>query len=148
MREADTGEAVRMLELFLEFFGPEGGHWTRGRYDDGHSRRCLIGALHYLRRKHRIPSGGAEYFLQKAMPDRRFVLVYLNDRRCRSFAELHSTIVKARDLAIRDAEIESAAAGVERWLLGELGTDGAARAAAGDRVTVSYIRAPSERIAA
>ena len=76
------------------------------------------------------------------------MLVYLNDRRCRSFAELHSTIVKARDLAIRDAEIESAAAGVERWLLGELGTDGAARAAAGDRVTVSYIRAPSERIAA
>jgi hypothetical protein len=60
MPEADTGKAVRMFELLLEFFGENGAHWTRGRYDDGHGRRCLIGALYYLRREHRIPSGGAE----------------------------------------------------------------------------------------
>jgi hypothetical protein len=120
MREADTGEAVRMLELLLEFFGENGAHWTRGRYDDGHDRRCLIGALHHVRRKHRTSSGGAEYFLQEAMLDRRFALVYFNDRRRRSFAELRSTIVKARDLALRDAERERAAAAAERWLLAEL----------------------------
>jgi hypothetical protein len=138
-----------MLELLLEFFGENGAHWIRGRYDDGQGRRCLIGALHHLRREHRIPSGRAECFLQGAMPDRKFCVVYFNHDRCRSFAELCSTIVKARDLALRDPKGERAAAAVERWLLVELEKDRAARAAAGDnRVTVSYIRAPSERIAA
>ncbi len=47
MPEADTGKALRMLDLLLEFFGENGEHWTRGRYDDGHGRRCLIGALQY-----------------------------------------------------------------------------------------------------
>jgi hypothetical protein len=91
-----------------------------------------------LRRKHGIPSGGAEYFLEEAMPDRRFAMVYFNDHRCRSLAELRSTIVKARDLALRDAERDRAAAAVERWLLAELEKDLAAREAAGDyRVTLS-----------
>jgi hypothetical protein len=75
------------------------------------------------------------------MPDRGFALVYFNDDRWRSFAELHSTIVKARDLALRDAEIKHAAAAVERWLLAELEKDRATGAAPGDnRVTLSYIR--------
>jgi hypothetical protein len=81
------------------------------------------------------------------MPDQRLALVYFNDHRCRSFAELRSTIVKARDLALRDAERERAAATVERWLLAELEKDRAAREAAGEyRVTLSYVRAPNERI--
>jgi hypothetical protein len=62
MSETDTGKAVQVLDLLLEFFGESGTHWTRGRYHDGHGRRCLIGALDYLRRKHR-----------------RFALVYFND---------------------------------------------------------------------
>ena len=48
------------------------------------------------------------------MPDQRLALVYFNDHRCGSFTELLSTIVKARDLALRDAERERAAAAVER----------------------------------
>jgi hypothetical protein len=68
MSETDTGEAVQVLDLLLEFVGESGAHWTRGRYHDGHGRGRLIGALDYLRRKHRVPSEGAEYFLQEAMP--------------------------------------------------------------------------------
>src|SRR5260370_41386126 len=123
MSETDTGKAVQVLDLLLEFFGESGAHWTRGRYHDGHGRRCLIGALDYLRRKHRVPSKGAEYFLQEAMPHRRFALVYFNDHRCRSFAELRSIIVNARALALRDAERERAAAAVGRWLPAEGGKD-------------------------
>jgi hypothetical protein len=149
MSETDTGKAVQVLDLLLEFLGESGEHWTRGRYHDGDSRRCLIDALDYLRRKHRVPSEAAEYFLQEAMPHRRFALVYFNDQRCRSFAELRSIIVNARALALRDAERERAAAAVERWPLAELEMHRAARAAAADNsVTLSYVRAPPECIAA
>jgi hypothetical protein len=83
------------------------------------------------------------------MPHRRFALVYFNDHRCRSFAELRSIIVNARALALREAERERATAAVERWLLAELEMHRAARAKAGDNsVKLSYVRAPSERIAA
>jgi hypothetical protein len=44
MPEADTGEAVRMLELLLEFLGENGAQWTRGGYDDGHGRRSPLSA--------------------------------------------------------------------------------------------------------
>jgi len=149
MPETDTGKAVQVLDLLLEFFGESGAHWTRGRYHDGHGRRCLIGALDYLRREHRVPSEGAAYFLQEAMPHRRFALVYFNDHCCQSFAEPRSIIVNARALALREPERERAAAAVERWLLAELEMDRAASAAAGDNsVTLSYVRAPPERIAA
>jgi hypothetical protein len=96
-----------------------------------------------------FPSEGAEYFLQEAMPHRRFALVYFNDHCCQSFAEPRSIIANARALALREPERERAAAAVERWLLAELEMDRAASAAAGDNsVTLSYVRAPPERIAA
>ena len=43
MRAGNTNEAVQMLNLLLEFF-ENGARWTRGLYQDGHGRRCLIGA--------------------------------------------------------------------------------------------------------
>ena len=134
MCETDAGKAVQMLDLLLEFFGKDGAHWSRGRYHDGQGGRCLIGALDYLRRKHRISSDEAGYFLREAMPHRRFPLIYFNDHRCRSFAELRSVIVKARGLALHDAQIERAAVGVERWLLAELEREPATRAATADRL--------------
>ena len=83
------------------------------------------------------------------MPHRRFPLIYFNDHRCRSFAELRSVIVKARGLALHDAEIERAAVGVERWLLAELERERATRAATADD-PVRDVLSPSapERIAA
>ncbi|MGC2200935.1 MAG: hypothetical protein WA633_12425 [Stellaceae bacterium] len=149
MPEAETGKAVQVLNLLLEHFGEHGEHWTRDSYDDGRGRHCLVGALHYLRYKHRVPSESAECFLHEAMkhglPHRRGGLVYFNDR-CRNFAELRSVIIEARALAVRDSETIPAAAAVERWLLAEVERERAAMAAARDK-QVTYIlgiRAPSE----
>jgi hypothetical protein len=149
MTEAETGRAVQALDLLLEYFGEEGERWTRDRYDDGDGRRCLVGALSYLRGKHRIPSENAEWFLHEAMkqgrPYRRGGLVYFNDR-CRSFAELRSVIVDARALALGEAERERDAAAVERWLLAEVGRERVAKVAAGER-RATYIlsaRSPGE----
>jgi hypothetical protein len=63
---------------------------------------------------------------------RTFGLVYFNDRRCHSFAELRSVITKARVLALGEAERERAAAAVERWLLAAMDEERTARVSAGD----------------
>jgi hypothetical protein len=39
MTEAGTDKAVQVLDRLLEIFGEDGGHWTRGDYDDGNGRR-------------------------------------------------------------------------------------------------------------
>ena len=52
-------------------------------------------------------------------------------RRCRSFAELRSVIIKARALAFGEVERERAAAAVERWLLAALDEERTTRVAAG-----------------
>src|SRR5262245_4289079 len=151
MPEAETGQAVQVLDLLLEYFGDNGEHWTRDRYDDGDGRRCLVGALRYLRCKHRIPSEGAECFLHEAMkhglPPRRGGLVYFNDR-CQSFAELRAVILEARAIALGEAERERCAAAFERWLA-ELRREWAARAATGNKreAEILFPRAP-ERLAA
>src|SRR4030081_2071129 len=107
MRAIDTTEAVQMLELLLEYFA-DGRHWTRGRFY-GNGRHCLVGALNYLRREHRVASGAARHFLEEAIPRAcRRRLVYFNDQRCRSIAELRSVIVKPRVHALQDPEKELA----------------------------------------
>jgi hypothetical protein len=144
MCSGDTNEAVQMLDILLEFFS-NGAHWTRGRYHDGQGRYCLIGALHYLRRKHHVPSGPAVYFLQAALPRRTCGLVYFNDHRCRSFEELRAVIRRARALALGEAERERAAAAVKRWLLAALKQEHTARLT-GNEPPTSHTgpRAPGE----
>ena len=84
MPQAETGKAVQVLDLLLDYFGERGERWTRDRYDDGDGRRCLVGALHYLRCQHRVSSESAECFLHEAIkqgrPYRMGGLVYFNDR--------------------------------------------------------------------
>ncbi len=128
MRANNTNEAVQMLELLLEFFD-DGARWTRGRYHDGHGRRCLVAALQYLRGEHGIPSRAAARFLEEAAPG-QFGLVYLNNSYCQTFGELRSVIVMARAIALGQTERNRAAAAVERWLLAEVEKERAARAAA------------------
>jgi hypothetical protein len=144
MPEAETGKAVQVLDLLLEYFGEQGERWTRDRYDDGDGRRCLVGALSYLRGKHCIPSESAECFLHEAIkqgrPYRRGGLVYFNDR-CRSFAELRSVIVEARTLALGETKRRHDAAAVERWLLAELERERGARATAVNQQS-TYILSP------
>ena len=145
MRVDEIHEAVQMLDLLLEFFA-DGAHWTRGAYNDGHGGRCLIGALDYLRREHHVSSDAAVCFLQEAMPRRSFGLVYFNDRRCRTFAELRSVIIRARALALGEEARERAAAVVERWLFAALDEERTPKLAVDDdRCTLSWVYARPEK---
>ena len=119
MHEIEIGKAVQLLDLIYEFFSDD-AHWTRGCYDDGNGGHCLVGALLHLSRKHRLPAALAISLLQDAMPRPGLPLVYFNDRRCGSIAELRSVIVKARRLAYDNAERERAAAAVKTWLLSQI----------------------------
>jgi len=118
--------AVRTLDLLLEFFADD-ARWMRGHYHDDGNRRCLMGALDHLQRKHHIPYAEAVYFLQQALPSRQCGLVNFNDRLCGGVAELRSVITKALALALEDAEAALAAAAMERKLLAEVECYRAAR---------------------
>jgi hypothetical protein len=146
MSEAEIAQSVQLLDLMLEFFTHD-GHWTRGSYDDGNGGYCLVGALLHLSRKHRLPTAPAMALLQDAMPRPGLPLVYFNDTRCNSVAELCSVIVKARRLAREDAERERAAAVVRTWLLAQLEKR---RAAPASDIVVTVSDAPfaPERLAA
>jgi hypothetical protein len=119
MNQAETAKAVQLLDLMLEFFA-DGGHWTRGRYDDGDGGHCLVGALLHLSRKHRLPTRTAIMLLQDAMPRPGLPLVHFNDSCCGSVSELRSIILKARRLADDDAERERSDAAVKAWLLAQI----------------------------
>jgi len=119
MTQAETAKAAQLLDLMLEFFA-DGGHWTRGRYDDGNGGHCLVGALLHLSRKHRLPTRTAIMLLQDAMPRPGLPLVHFNDNCCGSLVELRSIILKARRLADDDAERERSDAAVKAWLLAQI----------------------------
>ncbi len=129
MPEAQTANAVQLLDLMLEFFADD-RHWTRGCYDDGDGGRCLVGALLHLGRAHRLPTAPAIALLQDAMPRPGLPLVHFNDTRCGSLGELRAVIRKARDLALDDAARERAAAALKMWVLGQIKKSRTATAAA------------------
>jgi hypothetical protein len=141
MPEAEIAKAVQLLDLMLEFFSDD-AHWTRGHYDDGHGGHCLVGALLYLSRKHRLPAAPVIALLQDAMPRPGLPLVHFNDNRCGSVAELRSVILKAHCLAHDHAERERAADATKTWLLAQIEKRRAAMAAADIRET-----APDEQTA-
>jgi hypothetical protein len=119
MPQAEIAQAVQLLDLMLEHFA-DGGHWTRGRYDDGNGGHCLVGAVLHLSRKHRLPKAPAIALLQDAMPRPGLPLVHFNDTCCGSVSELRSIILKARRLADDHAEQERAAAAAKTWLLAQI----------------------------
>jgi hypothetical protein len=149
MFEAETGDAVRLLDLLLGFFA-DGARWIRGRYHDGDGGRCLLGAVDHLCREYRLASAGAVSFLAEAMPRRGIALVYFNDHHCSGVAELRRVIVKAHALALGEVQRRREAAAVERWLLAELAAERATRMAAGDEPPPSNLPGifDAERIAA
>jgi hypothetical protein len=156
---ARHGDAIQFLDLLLDFFA-DGTRWTKGQFRDSRGRRCLVGAIHYLRARHSMPSATAERFLEEALPRPCRELVMFNDLfmfndLCRSVTEVRALIVEARALAVADAEQcrkRAAAAQLNRWLiLTRLERERAARAAAGDE-RATYILCPEppakERLAA
>ena len=116
---AENAKAVQLLDLMLEFFAGD-GHWARGCYNDGNGGRCLVGALLHIGRQHNLPTRPVIALLQDAMPRPGLPLVYFNDTRCGSIAELRSIILKARRLADDVAERERAATAAKSWLLAQV----------------------------
>jgi hypothetical protein len=102
MDAAKTGDAVSFLDLLLDYFA-DGSAWTRGDLEDRQGRRCLVGAIHYLRREHQLSSRAAEDLLQHALPPGHCHLALFNDR-CAHIAELRALILGARVLALAAAE--------------------------------------------
>ena len=146
MPEAQIMQAVQLLDLMLEHFADD-GHWTRGCYDDGNGGHCLVGALLYLSRKHRLHRAPAIVLLQDAMPRPGRPLVHFNDSCCGSVAELRAIILKARHLADDHVEQERAAAAAKAWLLAQIGKKRSAPAADSADATLKKPFAP-ERLAA
>jgi hypothetical protein len=147
MPAARNGNPEQFLDLLLDYFADD-ARWSQCDLDDGHGRRCLVGAIHYLRRKHQIPSGAAESLLQEVLPRGHCHLALFNDR-CANIAELRALIVNAQTLAVATAEHRpkrAAAAQIGRWrILVKLSRKRAARAAADDeRPTSIVVRRPSE----
>src|SRR5215469_7426177 len=124
-----TGKALQMLELILDFFADD-GHWTQGHYRDPRGRHCLVGAVLHFSASHGLPRAPVMSLLEAALPRRQMGLIAFNDRLCRSAAELRSVILKARAMALENAEHERAAAAFKGRLLAELDRDRAVRKAA------------------
>lgn len=121
--------SMRMIDLLLEFFGPNGEHWLQGDFRKGRERRCLVDAIAYLRRKNRISGDGATWHIYEAIrpqelpaPARslwseaqlRGRLMAFNDSRCRSFDNLRVVLIKARIRAAREFFRAAAQTSVER----------------------------------
>jgi hypothetical protein len=66
MPKHNPAKAVEALDLMLEAFAG-GAHWTQDTFYDGHGNRCLVGALSYVRRRHRIKGDGAAFYLANAI---------------------------------------------------------------------------------
>jgi len=146
MAHADAAKAVQLLDLMLEFFVDD-GHWARGCYNDGNGGRCLVGALLHIGRQHSLPTRPVVDLLQDAMPRPGLPLVYFNDTRCSSIAELRSIIVKARRLADDVAERERAATAAKNWLLAQVEESRAKTVADIEKTALGEPLAP-ERLAA
>jgi hypothetical protein len=121
----DPAKAILVLDAMLEFF--EGGRrWIDGILrDDITNKRCLVGALHYVRQQQRIHGAGTEHYLHMALPSivRKFLepgfveifnydkpttpdndLMSFNDE-FDGFDHVHALIIEAR--AIAQGELEN-----------------------------------------
>jgi hypothetical protein len=155
MTGANNGNPVQFLDLLLDYFA-DGARWTQGDLDNGDGGRCLVGAIHYLRCRHQIPSVAAESLLQEVLPRGHCHLALFNDR-CADIAELRVLIANARALAVaaagRQRPERPVAARLGRWrILLRFKGERLLRAASGDERPTSSDPAPrqpeSERLAA
>ena len=115
--QASALNAMRMIDLLIEFYGPDGEHWLQYNFHEGRKRRCLVDAIAYLRRKNRISGDNASWYIYEVSRPRelpaparslcseaylRDRLMTFNDARCGSFAELRAVLIKARIRAARE----------------------------------------------
>ena len=115
--------AMRVIDLTLQFFGPDGEHWLQGAFRQGRERRCLVDAMAYLRRNHSIRRDNASWHIYEVVRPRIYAvsygpksvqsiwsesqfsdrLMFYNDNHCKSFAELCAVLIHARNRAAHDA---------------------------------------------
>ena len=109
MLQPDPANCVLLLDCLLRSFGKNGQHWTRFTYDDEKGKRCLIGAVEYIERKHRSLGSGMTHYLSVAIwprrpPEWRLERVASFNDHCEGFERIRAVVLKARALAQRDAE--------------------------------------------
>lgn len=122
--QATALNAMRVIDLVLDFYGPNGEHWLQGAFRDGRKRRCLVDAIAYVRRKHGIGGDDASWYIYEVIRPRiyevrpghfwrppasaksvwcesqlRDRLMFYNDSHCKSFAELRAVLITARSRA-------------------------------------------------
>jgi hypothetical protein len=121
--QATALNAMRVIDLVLDFYGPDGEHWLQGAFRDGRKRRCLVDAIAYVRRKHGIGGDDAGWYIYEVIQPQiyevrpgfwrspasvkslwvesqlRERLMFYNDRHCKSFAELRAVLITARSRA-------------------------------------------------
>jgi hypothetical protein len=121
--QATALNAMRVIDLVLDFYGPDGDHWLQGAFRDGRKRRCLVDAIAYVRRKHGIGGDDAGWYIYEVIQPQiyevrpgfwrspasvkslwvesqlRERLMFYNDRHCKSFAELRAVLITARSRA-------------------------------------------------
>jgi hypothetical protein len=65
--QATALNAMRVIDLVLDFYGPNGKHWLQGAFRDGRKRRCLVDAVAYVRRKHGIGGDDASWYIYEVI---------------------------------------------------------------------------------
>jgi hypothetical protein len=99
-----AAKAVRMLDLLIEFF-EDGKYWMKCDFIDDDENHCLVGAMRCIRTAHNLHGAPTRQYLLRVMTPRQRNngLMAFNDS-CRDFGQLHALILKARELAVADAE--------------------------------------------
>jgi len=95
---------IQIIDKALEVLGPNGEYWTQGTSNDGHGKRCIMGAVRTARRKLRENGDKTTALLIQAFGCRRLlrpaeVIEDFNDAPNRTFDEIAGLLVHARNLA-------------------------------------------------
>ncbi|MBV8591395.1 MAG: hypothetical protein JO212_15280 [Acetobacteraceae bacterium] len=105
----DPAHIVDLLDDLLDFFGPNGEHWTRGlRHNAPRGKHCLVGAIE-LHCKHPGTMRAVVDYIGAAIwprSDREYTpdrLMTFNDL-CSGGDRIRDVLVRARELARRDME--------------------------------------------
>jgi hypothetical protein len=94
-------DSAKMLKLVEGFF--QNGHkWTKGAYHRGDGTKCLVGAVQHLRANKVVPIDDAEFWLRKAIEERRpgsgMAIESYNDS-CASYQDIATLLGRAKQLA-------------------------------------------------
>jgi len=109
--ESEAATALRLIDAVIEALGPNGERWRKGDLTSPDGKHCIMGALHYCRRKLRTPRGDrTTFFLRRAinhdLPFFHYAVsvMQFNDLKCDGFADVRKILLLARELAVCAAE--------------------------------------------